>query len=177
VKNTMKSKKKLLMLIAVAMSVLMVGAFAYTQLSNILSGSFSVSTNPTSLPLSWVGTSPDIGDPSGGAFVVGATYQLGMELTNPTAATFSNVVVYFTINCASALPTKDNAITLNYWYEGAWTPITLTVSGGTASGTFGPSTGFPVVPGYDATTQLQIIFNGDAPATGYSFSIEAGTAS
>jgi len=162
----MMAKKRLLVLITVAITVVVLGVYAYTQLSNTLSGNFNVVTSPTSLSLSWVGANPN-----GATFSTGTWYQYYIELKNPTAATYNNVTVYFTIACGPALP--SDAITLQYWTGSAWATIPLTIAGGTATGTFGPPMGFTVGPGYDVTTLIQILFNGDAPLTSYSFNIVA----
>jgi len=51
---------------------------------------------------------------------------------------------------------------------GSWDTTVLT-------GYFGPSSGFPVVPGYDATTALRFMLNADAPIIGYNVKVWSET--
>ena len=96
--------------------------------------------------------------------VTGTPAQFTVTLTNTGGASPSNCLVAFTITEISASAISPNIavstdVTLQYSDGTTYQTIPLTASGNTLSGTFGPSTGFPIGAGYDATTQMQITYN------------------
>jgi hypothetical protein len=164
----MLGKKKIAVLAVVLMATLAVGAYAGMQLSNTLTASWNVINTQSELTLSWNPSTP------GGNFATGQWYgtdgSYGIELHNTGVGTY-NVIVKFNIDCNGAIP--QNSIILQY-YDGSWKPLPITTGSWGSSevgGTFGPPSGFSVVPGYDVTTPLRIMFEGNATITNYSTSI------
>ena len=158
------SRKKIGVLAVVLLSTLVVGVYAGMTLSNHISASWTVVNTGTELVHSWE-PSPD-----GSGFARGAWYgNYGIRLQNTGTATYK-VLVYFDIYAGVALP--SNCFTIQYWDGSAWQNLPL--SGWTTThltGTFGPSGGFDCTPGWNALTQLRIMFDGTAPLTGYSVDV------
>jgi hypothetical protein len=157
----MMKNKKLVYLATVLAVTLVVGVYAGLQLSNTLTASWSVVNTGSELYLSW-NPSPD-----GSQFARGVWYgSYGVRLQNTGTATY-NVIVKFRIDAGATMP--GNSFKIQYYDGSSW--LDLPISGwGDASveGTFGPSGGFSVGPGYDVTTPLQVMFDGTAPITNYA---------
>ena len=87
-----------------------------------------------------------------------------------------NVEVRFTIAGEQDLTSDD--VVLEYDLEGTWVALTLTEDEGVLTGRFGPSDGFALPAGYDATTELRVTFEqpGDYTATAAIFGIDTDTA-
>jgi hypothetical protein len=162
----MLGKKKIAVLVVVLMATLAVGVYAGIQLSNNLTATFNVTSTGTELTLSW-NPSPD-----GSNFNRGAWYgSYGVRLQNPGTATY-NVITNFKIDAGMAMPEKS--IRLQYWDGSSWLDLPFTTGAWGSSeigGTFGPPSGFSVGPGYDVTTQLRIMFQGNASITNYATNI------
>jgi hypothetical protein len=159
----MLGKKKIALLAVVLMATLTVGVYAGLQLSNNLTATWTVTNTGTELTLSW-NPSPD-----GSTFARGSWYgNYGVRLQNTGTATY-NVTVKFKIDAGAGMPEKS--IVLQYW-TGVWNTLPMTGWGSSElTGSFGPPSGFLVGPGYDVTTLLQIMFEGNASLTGYSTNI------
>ena len=162
----MMRNKKIGLLATVLAATLVVGVYAGMLLSNTLTASWNVINTGSELYLSW-NPSPD-----GSNFARGIWYgNYGVRLQNTGAATY-NVIVKFQIDAGAAMPTDCFKI---QYYDGTnWLDLPITGWGDTSvEGTFGPSGGFSVGPGYDVTTPLKVMFNGIAPITGYTVYIWA----
>jgi hypothetical protein len=87
------------------------------------------------------------------------------RITNPPIAPTYTVTVDFTIIGPDGFDASD--LVLEYETapgSGVYLPIPLTDAGAnTVTGRFGPADGFPVAPGYDATTNLRATFDDNAP--------------
>lgn len=162
----MLPKKKIVVLAGVLMATLVVGVYAGLQLSNNLTATWNVVSTGTELTLSW-NPSPD-----GSNFNRGVWYgSYGIRLQNTGTATY-NVIVNFKIDAGAGMP--ENSIKLQYWDGSSWLDLPFTTGAWGSSeigGTFGPLSGFPVGPGYDVTTLLRIMFQGNAPITNYATTI------
>jgi len=93
-----------------------------------------------------------------GYYLVGDTQEFNVQTTNPAdGGDFSNVLFKFEVQA------DDGDITLfQYDAGGTWYDMPLDcTTPGTCVGYFGPSGGFPLGPGYSATTTFQIQFDVD----------------
>lgn len=157
----MLAKKKIVITAVVLMTTLAVGVYAGMQLSNTLTASWNVINTGEELNLSW-NPSPD-----GSNFARGVWYgNYGVRLRNTGAATYT-VIVKFRIDAGAIMPTDCFKI---QYYDGTdWHDLPISGWGdNSVEGTFGPSGGFSVGPGYDVTTLLRAMFDGTAPITGYT---------
>lgn len=159
----MLGKKKIVALAIVLLATLAVGVYAGTQLSNTLTASWNVVSTGTELTLSW-NPSPD-----GSSFARGSWYgNYGVRLQNTGTATY-NVIVKFKIDAGAGMP--ENSIILQYYDGSTWQPLPFTTGAWGSSeigGYFGPPSGFSVGAGYDVTTLLRIMFQGNASITNYA---------
>lgn len=98
---------------------------------------------------------------------VGTEYDVGIRLVSTQG--LSNVKVVFSIAAADI---SESDVTVMYWEttSDTWETLTMVDNGDTLDGTFGPADGFPVWPGYDATTPLLVTFN---KAATYTTSVHA----
>ena len=89
--------------------------------------------------------------------------EFHVTLNNPaTGGSFSNVLVNFLVTGSD--PADVNSF--EYWEvtTSSWQPMPLTSDGlGNLVGSFGPALGFPIVPGYNATSLFRVNF--DTPGT------------
>jgi hypothetical protein len=164
------NKKKIGVLAAVLLSTIVVaGVYAYT-VSNHISASWNVTNTETELTLSWRWNSPD-----GGSFARGQWYgsdalTYGIRLENKGSGTFK-VLVKITINAGAGLPTDcikvqcyedwGSGLKWNSMTFSGWTTAKLTADYGTPGG-------FNCTPGWDTTTPIRFMFEGNAPITWYS---------
>ncbi|MCJ7718546.1 hypothetical protein MUO69_01285 [Candidatus Bathyarchaeota archaeon] len=155
------NKNKIGVLAAVLLSTLVVGVYAGMTLSNHITASWHVTNTGTELTLSWE-PSPD-----GSNFATGVWYgNYGVRLQNTGTATY-HVLVYFDITAGAGLP--QDCVDIQYWDGADW--LDLPMTGWTTahlSGYFGPPGGFDCTPGWNQLTLLHVMFDGDAPITGYS---------
>lgn len=165
------SRKRLSLLGLLTAAFLIGTVVAATVLSNTLTASWSLSSSEP-LILSWDTRYTFTMPVSGGSVIKGTWYEFAIRLQNPSATSYT-VIVKFDIWAGSNSLTGSD-MTIQYWDGSAWQPLTLTpvtVSGHDhLQGTFGGS-GFTVVAGYDATTQLKVNFEGSAPIDSYAANI------
>jgi len=163
VTKKMMRKKKIVALAAVLVLALVVGVYAL-RVSNILDAYWSVSEPETNLVLSFVD-----GYVPSGSIPRGSWQDVRIRLQNVGAATYT-VRVYFKVWSDAVLP--DGCIKIEYYEvsDGKWYDLPLSrVDAYTFDGWFGPLAGFPVGPGYDATSYFLVLFEGSAPVAGYGF--------
>ena len=133
--------------------------YAGVILSNTLTANWTVKEPGTNLELWWNAGTP------GGDLYKGTWYYSDIGLKNNGVATY-NVIVKFRIWTDVDLATTD--IKVQYYDGASWLDLPLTVEsvGGRniLTGTFGPSSGFPVGVGYNQVTPLKYYFEGSAPA-------------
>lgn len=158
------SKKKTALLASILMVTLAVGVYAGLQLSNTLTASWNVLSTEGELYLSW-NPSPD-----GSNFARGIWHgNYGVRLQNTGTATY-RVLVHFKIDAGAGLP--EDCIEVEYYDGTDWYDLPLTGwTTSQVSGYFGPSDGFDCTPGWDVTTPLRAMFDGDAPITWYTVTI------
>ena len=98
-----------------------------------------------------------------GPYLTDVLQEFHVTLNNPaTGGSFSNVLVNFLVTGAD--PADVNSF--EYWEvtTSSWQPMPLTSDGlGNLVGSFGPALGFPIVPGYNATSLFRVNF--DTPGT------------
>ena len=162
--------KKIVALAAVLMVALVVGVYAGMTLSNHITASWDVVNTGTELTLSW-----NPGSPNGGSFARGQWYgsdaaTYGIRLQNTGTGTFK-VLVQITINAGAGLP--SNCIKVQVWADWGtglkWNDMTFSGWGSSQLTTsYGPSGGFDCTPGWDDTTPIRFMFEGNAPITGYN---------
>ncbi len=109
--------------------------------SDLLDGSVTVIAPPvlasTDLPGYYLTTDPQ---------------EFHVSLTNPaTGGSFSNVLLNFRISNAVIAD-----LTLEYDAGGTWLPLPLTQDGTDLVGSYGPALGFPIIPGYAATSAFRV---------------------
>lgn len=153
----MISKKKIVVLAAVLVSVLVVGVYAYANLlSNTLTANWTVTTG-TPLTASFNAA------PTGGTTPWGTYDYFGVRVQNPTAATLSGVYVTFTLTDSSAMP--SGSFHIQYFDGTNWDDVGvagwLTYGTGTVSGTLW-NIG-TVAPAFDKTLQFRIMFDSTMP--------------
>ncbi|MGQ9642189.1 MAG: hypothetical protein ACUVUF_08785 [Candidatus Bathycorpusculaceae bacterium] len=156
-------KKKLAALAVVLISALVLTVYAL-RVSNILEVYWSVYEPQTNLVLSFV---EGYGPPS--SIPRGSWQDVRIRLQNVGQATYT-VRVYFKIWSGAVLP--DGCIKIKYWevLDNSWHDLPLSrVNDYAFEGWFGPSTGFPVGPGYDATSYFLVLFDANAPQASYGF--------
>jgi hypothetical protein len=157
----MFSRKKLVVLVAlVSIACLAVGAYAYTLLSNTITATWTVSVSGTSLTLKWNG------QPTGGAINAGSWDYFGVEVQNPTAATFYNVIVTLTlVDAGPVMPT--GCVHIQYWTGSAWSGD-MDLSSWSGFGSSGTVSGIlwnigTVASSFDSTVQFRIMFDSTMP--------------
>jgi len=160
----MLGKKKLLVIAAVAMSVLVVGIAAALILSNTLTTSWTV-TSGTPLTLTF-NPVPNLQY----NYIPWGTYDyFGLRVQNPTAATFTGVSVTIQLTTGPVMPSNC----LYLWYStdnSTWYGVGLSGFGsGTVTGTLW-SIG-TVTPSFDSTLYFRIMFDSTMPQTPVSVSI------
>jgi hypothetical protein len=165
------NKKKIGVSAAVLLSTLVVGVYAGMTLSNHITASWNVTNTGTELALSWRWNSPD-----GGSFARGQWYgsdaaTYGIRLQNTGTATFK-VLVKITINAGADLPGYCIKVQCyEDWGSGLkWNDMTAFGGWGTSQLTtsYGPPGGFDCTSGWDTTTPIRFMFEGDAPLTWYN---------
>jgi hypothetical protein len=164
------NKKKIGVSAAVLLSTLVVGVYAGMTLSNHIGASWNVTNTGAELTLSWRWNSPD-----GGSFARGQWYgsdaaTYGIRLQNTGTGTFK-VLVKVTINAGADMPGYcikvqcyedwGSGLTWNNMTFSGWGTLQLTTSYGTPGG-------FVCTPGWDTTTPIRLMFEGDAPLTWYN---------
>ena len=164
----MMRNKKIGLLATVLAASLVVGVYAGMLLSNTLTANWVVREPQTNLALYWYSGTPS------GDLNIGTWYDTYVELKNLGQATYSSVIVKLKISAdVSLLAGCIKLIGYDTTYGWINVPLTLETEGGKDifTGYWGPSTGFPVGPGYDEVSHFQYMFEGNAPVNvNYYFS-------
>ena len=91
-----------------------------------------------------------------GPYLVGVQQQFQVTTTNPaTGANYAQVLYNYTIPTA----VLTDIASFQYQDGETWRDMPLEQSGDDLVGYFGPSTGFPMVSGFSATTNFRVTFN------------------
>jgi hypothetical protein len=162
--------KKIGLLAVVLLSTLVVGVYAVMTVSNHINASWNVTGTGTELTLSW-----DPSSPNGASFARGQWYgsdaaTYGIRLQNTGTATFK-VLVKITINAGANLPTDCIKVQCyEDWGSGLqWNSMTFSGWGtSTLTSSYGTPGGFDCTPGWNTATPVRVMFDGDAPITGYN---------
>lgn len=129
-------------------------AIAAILISNTLIIDTDVSNPDKGVNVSKVQCTLDQYEELGGPVTVGVPYELGIRLES--AGDYDGVRVYFEI--AGIDITADDVV-VRYYDGTEWLSLPMTQKDvDTLSGWFGPSSGFHVPYGYDATTPLCVTF-------------------
>ncbi len=90
-----------------------------------------------------------------GYYLTGETRSFQVTVANPaTGGSFSNVLFNYTLSGAEL----TDIASFEYYDGATWHAMPLAVSGNDLVGYYGPSTGFPMAPGYTATSLFRINF-------------------
>ncbi|HEY8450082.1 MAG TPA: right-handed parallel beta-helix repeat-containing protein, partial [Bacillota bacterium] len=92
------------------------------------------------------------------AVAAGTSVDYSVRLANAGGAVGENVVVAFEITKAGGITPDDLTLQYRDAADGQFKMLPLSAQEGKLVGRFGPSAGFPVGPGYDATTAIRASF-------------------
>jgi hypothetical protein len=155
-RNFFKAHRILAIGISIVLSLALVSVLAATAISNLwVSPSITVTVDNLPLVLS----SPDF--TAGRSIKVGVATEASVNLSNPSPAGapgYTGVVVGFSIYDTDGVIVPSD-ILLEYQSGGNWYALPMTAGAGVITAVFGPSGGFPVGFGYNATTPLRATFN------------------
>jgi len=144
-KNNAKQVTKMLLATCFVMVIIAGGAYAASIiLSNNLHDEVVVQDHAA--VLSWDPQLPE-------NVVTNITYDCGVRLEGNEDA---NVIVKFVIARAGI---EAGDVTVEYFDGTIYVPLSMTDTGGTLEGEFGPVGGFPISAGYDETTLIQVTFS------------------
>ena len=91
-----------------------------------------------------------------GYYLTGETRSFQVTVANPgTGGSFSNVLFHYVISDAEL----TDIASFEYYDGAGWQAMPMEASGSNLVGYYGPVAGFPMVPGYTATSLFRITFN------------------
>lgn len=145
-------------MLAILAVVLVTGTvFAAIIISNTVHIGTSVTNPSQGVTLSQVNVDAGFPDLTASS-VPGVIYDTGIRLQSN--GIYNQALVIFEISKSDGThPLVASDVTVMYFDGTQWQSLPMTLSGGTLVGTFGPTGGFPVTPGYDQTTWLSVEFN------------------
>jgi len=168
-----KGRRTFFAIVATILTVSMSAAALNIVFSNTLTASVPVQQGPLQLfwkpPASTVGCDVAVpGSEMQGTLTVSDVYKgdivcTAIRLKNPASHGFL-VIVKFNVQMGAGVPGPSD-LTLQFFDGTNWQPLTWD---GNGNGQFGPSGGFTVGAGYDATTELRAQFFTDLT---YAFTV------
>ncbi len=95
-----------------------------------------------------------------GPYMVGLNQEFHVTLTNPTYGDdFSHVLAKFSLGNISTSDIASIEYLETALEPDQWRPLPIAQDGSDVVGSFGPPAGFPMPPGYDATSSFRVNFN------------------